>query len=359
MNTRKILNKSTFLKLPPEYQYKLSLLLPAVDRHGGKVNYSSFNNEFFARACEEWQERLFSGDFTPENLTKAKADIESDKLETDPWKVQNFEPVWGIKKGFDQDQKEENTEIVETIFTDKNEAALLIQSTFRGFKQRKEYLSLYGKIVLLQSMTRKILAKKRVNSIKKLKAEMEQAEQAAIIIQRCFRSFKVFRDMQRNQEALVWMARLKLAREEERRKNVVASPNFEIEVELKKVGKNGGKKRRHSNDKENGDTEEQIESNDDIKMFKGAKKSKLDKEDIQDAPCKFDWTGCVTRILVKKGAIKLAKLKKKVINEYRSTYPDSVKTRLELEAKLEKKVKKNKKFKISNGVKIHEKWISL
>ena len=95
-----------------------------MDRHGGKVNFSSFNNEFFARACEEWQERLFSGDFTPENLTKAKADIESDKLETDPWKVQNFEPVWGIKKGFDQDQKEENTEIVETIFTDKNEAAL-------------------------------------------------------------------------------------------------------------------------------------------------------------------------------------------------------------------------------------------
>ena len=243
----------------------------------------------------------------------------------------------------------------------KNEAALLIQSTFRGYKQRKEYQRVYGMIVLLQSMTRKFLAQKRVNSIKQLKTKMEnrQRQQAAIIIQRCFRSFKVFRDMQRNQEALVWMAKLKVAREEDRRKNVTASPNFEIEVELKKVGKNGGKKRRHSNDKENGDTEEQIGSNDDIKMFKGAKKSKLDKEDIQDAPCKFDWTGCVTRILVKKGAIKLAKLKKKVINEYRSTYPDSVKTRLELEAKLEKKVKKNKKFKISNGVKIHEKWISL
>ena len=227
MNTRKILNKSTFLKLPPEYQYKLSLLLPAVDRHGGKLNYSSFNNEFFARACEEWQERLFSGDFTPENLTKAKADIESDKLETDPWKIQNFEPVWGIKKGFDQDQKEKNTEIEETIFTDKNEAALLIQSTFRGYKQRKEYQRVYGMIVLLQSMTRKFLAQKRVNSIKQLKTKMEnrQRQQAAIIIQRCFRSFKVFRDMQRNQAALViqaavhrWMVRLKLAREEKRRK---------------------------------------------------------------------------------------------------------------------------------------------
>ena len=106
-NIRTLLNKSTFLKLPPEYQYKLSLLLPAVDRHGGKLNHSSFNNEFFAKACQEWKERLFRGDFTPENLTKTKADIESDKRKTDPWKVQNFEPVWGIKKGFDLDPKEE------------------------------------------------------------------------------------------------------------------------------------------------------------------------------------------------------------------------------------------------------------
>ena len=81
--------------------------MPAVDRHGGKLNHSSFNNEFFAKACQEWKERLFRGDFTPENLTKTKADIESDKRKTDPWKVQNFEPVWGIKKGFDLDPKEE------------------------------------------------------------------------------------------------------------------------------------------------------------------------------------------------------------------------------------------------------------
>ena len=31
VNLRTLLNKSTFLKLPPEYQYKLSLLLPQVD----------------------------------------------------------------------------------------------------------------------------------------------------------------------------------------------------------------------------------------------------------------------------------------------------------------------------------------
>ena len=127
-------------------------------------------------------------------------------------------------------------------------------------------------------------------------------------------------------------------------KNVAESPN--------EIRKNGEKKRKHSDDKENGDAKEQIVSNDGIQMFKGTKKSKLDEEDIQDAPqnTKFDWTDCVTQILDKKGSIKWAKLKKKVINEYCSTYPDTVKTRLELESKLEKKVKKNKKFKISNEI---------
>ena len=98
VNLRTLLNKSTFLKLPPEYQYKLSLLLPNVDRHEGKLNHSSFNNEFFAKACQEWKERLLRGDFTLENLTKTKADIERDKQKTDPWKVTHFEPVWGVRK---------------------------------------------------------------------------------------------------------------------------------------------------------------------------------------------------------------------------------------------------------------------
>ena len=130
VNPRTLLNKSTFLKLPPEYQYKLSLLLPTVDRHQGKLNHSSFNNEFFAKACQEWKERLFRGDFTLENLTKTKADIERDKQKTDPWKVQHFEPVWGIKKGFDQDQKdeikdEEDQDEVQPIFASSSSSTRL------------------------------------------------------------------------------------------------------------------------------------------------------------------------------------------------------------------------------------------
>jgi hypothetical protein len=48
------------------------------------------NNEFFAKACEEWRERLLRGDFTPEMLQKAKSDLEKDKQRLDPWKVITF-----------------------------------------------------------------------------------------------------------------------------------------------------------------------------------------------------------------------------------------------------------------------------
>ena len=107
VNLRSLLNKSTFLKLPPEYQYKLSLLLPQADRSGGKLNHSSLNNEFFAKACQEWKERLLRGDFTPETLMKTRADIERDKAKTDPWKVTHFEPIWGIRSDFKVEAAEE------------------------------------------------------------------------------------------------------------------------------------------------------------------------------------------------------------------------------------------------------------
>lgn len=83
-NLRALLNKHTFSILPPLYQYKLIQLLPPVDRpallpenvvagEGGssstsgnnltasggiRLSSSSLNNEFFARACLEWRDRL-------------------------------------------------------------------------------------------------------------------------------------------------------------------------------------------------------------------------------------------------------------------------------------------------------------
>lgn len=101
-NLRSLLNKHTFSMLPPLYQYKLVQLLPIVDRPPIdaesltiRLNSSSLNNEFFARACLEWRERLSEGEFTPENQLKLKAEAEKEKSKLDPWKIKHFEPFWG------------------------------------------------------------------------------------------------------------------------------------------------------------------------------------------------------------------------------------------------------------------------
>ena len=129
VNMRSLLNKNTFLKLPPQYQYKLVQLLPQVDLAvDGEANYvryvsifnclhklshkmiasnfwrsekhisfysrlsqSALNNEFLTKACHEWKERLLRGDFTSESLQRAKVEIEKDKSNVDPWKVIIFE----------------------------------------------------------------------------------------------------------------------------------------------------------------------------------------------------------------------------------------------------------------------------
>lgn len=103
-NLRDLLNKDTFSKLPPLYQYKLVQLLPSVDRpvidnatETIRLNSSSLTNEFFTRACLEWKERLADGEFTPENQLKLRTEAEKEKIKLDPWKLKHFEPIWGTK----------------------------------------------------------------------------------------------------------------------------------------------------------------------------------------------------------------------------------------------------------------------
>ena len=103
---RALLNKHTFSILPPLYQYKLVQLLPEVDRpnivaqpdSSLRLNNSALNNEFFARACQKWRERLSEGEFTPENQQKLKTESEREKSKIDPWKLKHFEPIWGFKE---------------------------------------------------------------------------------------------------------------------------------------------------------------------------------------------------------------------------------------------------------------------
>ncbi|KAK4880163.1 hypothetical protein RN001_008309 [Aquatica leii] len=102
-NLRSLLNKYTFAVLPSLYQHKLVQLLPAVDRPpvssstdvATRLSASGLNNEFFARACLEWQERLAEGEFTPENQQKLKIEADKERSRLDPWKLKHFEPIWG------------------------------------------------------------------------------------------------------------------------------------------------------------------------------------------------------------------------------------------------------------------------
>lgn len=102
-NLRGLLNKYTFAVLPPLYQHKLIQLLPNVDRQvitnspdsSIRLSTSGLNNEFFARACLDWQERLAEGEFTPENQQKLKSEADKERNRLDPWKLKHFEPIWG------------------------------------------------------------------------------------------------------------------------------------------------------------------------------------------------------------------------------------------------------------------------
>jgi len=71
-----------------------------------RLSASCLNNEFFARACLEWRERLSEGEFTPENQLKLKTEAEREKNKLDPWKLKHFEPFWGEKSSRSKEKPE-------------------------------------------------------------------------------------------------------------------------------------------------------------------------------------------------------------------------------------------------------------
>ncbi|CAN8025858.1 unnamed protein product [Ixodes persulcatus] len=99
-NIKDLLTRHTLSLLPPLYQYRLVQLLPAADRCAWdassvvRLSGSALSNEFFARACQEWRERLADGELTHESRLRARAERER-ASRLDPWKVANFEDVWG------------------------------------------------------------------------------------------------------------------------------------------------------------------------------------------------------------------------------------------------------------------------
>ena len=98
---KSLINLQTFNQLPMFYQYKLLQLLPKCDQFvtdSGwiKPSTTSLSNEFFTKGSNEWIESLKNGKFTPESINKKKLEVEKDKSKLDPWKLKNFEPIWGL-----------------------------------------------------------------------------------------------------------------------------------------------------------------------------------------------------------------------------------------------------------------------
>ncbi len=114
VSLRGLLNKGTFLRLPPAYQFRLLQLLPQVDNVSGqpsssrptsstccRLSQSGLNNEFFAKACQEWREQLGRGELTAESVQRSRTDSERERGKMDPWKAKHFEPIWGQRKDYD------------------------------------------------------------------------------------------------------------------------------------------------------------------------------------------------------------------------------------------------------------------
>ncbi|XP_050402303.1 polycomb protein Asx [Patella vulgata] len=106
INLKSIIDSNTFARLPPQYQQNLIANLPECDKldddeNNLRMSSTALNNEFFAKACQEWRERLSDAEFTPENQQRLKQEQEKELMKLDPWKAKHFEPVWGQRSMVD------------------------------------------------------------------------------------------------------------------------------------------------------------------------------------------------------------------------------------------------------------------
>ncbi|XP_078255517.1 putative Polycomb group protein ASXL2 isoform X2 [Rhinoraja longicauda] len=112
-NLRALINKHTFSVFPGEFQQRLLLLLPEVDRQAGtddlmRLSTSALNNEFFTSAAQGWKERLSEGEFTPEMQLRIRQEIEKEK-KVEQWKESFFENYYGQNSGISLEDSEKLT----------------------------------------------------------------------------------------------------------------------------------------------------------------------------------------------------------------------------------------------------------
>ncbi|XP_040579299.1 cell growth-regulating nucleolar protein [Lepeophtheirus salmonis] len=132
--------------------------------------------------------------------------------------------------------------------------------------------------------------------------------------------------------------------------------------EAEATSENSSKKKKKCNSKKSKKKDSNDQSSEPLTEFKGSsfyetpsKKRKCEEieEDTQSPPKKvgkFDWEGTLTILLTKKGgSLSIKKVKKKILAEYESQCGPSHKSHEDLLSKLDKKLNKNRKFKVLKG----------
>ncbi|XP_048386955.1 putative Polycomb group protein ASXL2 isoform X2 [Stegostoma tigrinum] len=118
-NLRALINKHTFSVFPGDFQQRLLLLLPEVDRQVGtdglmRLSTSALNNEFFTSAAQGWKERLSEGEFTPEMQLRIRQEIEKEK-KVEQWKENFFENYYGQNSGISLEDSEKLTSLSNNV----------------------------------------------------------------------------------------------------------------------------------------------------------------------------------------------------------------------------------------------------
>lgn len=102
-NLKSILTLEALQSLPKNSQDVLIRLLPKLDQIQNKTESSlkasetALSNEYFARFCAQYQEKLSNNKLSNEAVEQAKNDTSKELAKLDPWKLKNFEPIWGQK----------------------------------------------------------------------------------------------------------------------------------------------------------------------------------------------------------------------------------------------------------------------
>lgn len=102
-NLKSILTVDTLLTLPQDCQQQLVRLLPKFDQisvEGSdllQANKVALNNEYFAKFCEKYIEKLSDNKLSEDAIEQARQDKNKELGKLDPWKLLNYEPIWGQK----------------------------------------------------------------------------------------------------------------------------------------------------------------------------------------------------------------------------------------------------------------------